>query len=359
MIALNTKYEILTPKGWSDFSGIITHDASTIIVINDGKLNCTEEHRLETTNGFIRADDLQIGDVILGEDSCEVYKIDIIYEPCEVYDALNVTKDNKYYTNGLVSHNCLEFLGSGNTLLSGDSLLGLTTSNPVLIDNHGIKYYERPQAGHEYIGTVDVSKGRGRDYSTVTIIDVTEKPFRQVATFRNNIISPLIFPNVVAKMGMAYNEAMIVVENNDAGQVVVNALHYDIEYPNVYSESVVKRGGLGVTMTKKIKRIGCSNLKDLIENKKLLVCDFDTVAELTTFEEKGNSYEASNGNHDDMVMNLVMFSWFVNQTFFTDMTDVDLREMLYKEKMREIEASVPFFGAIDDGVNDYDDPYQW
>ena len=102
-------------------------------------------------------------------------------------------------------------------------------------------------------------------------------------------------------------------------------------------------------MTKRVKRIGCSNLKDLVELEKLSICDEHTILELSTFESKGSSYEAKGGNHDDMVMNLVMFAWFVSSEAFGDISTVDLKEMLFKEKMEQIENDVPPFGIISDG----------
>jgi hypothetical protein len=199
--------------------------------------------------------------------------------------------------------------------------------------------------------TVDVSKGRGQDYSTFNVLDITTGLFEQVATFRDNMISPMIFPDVIVKVAKQYNEALVIIENNDVGQVVCNDVYYEYEYENTFVESSVKRGGVGVTMTKRVKRIGCSNLKDLIELGKLKVVDGETIQELSTFEIKGSSYEATQGNHDDLVMNLVMFAWFVSSEAFGDISTIDLKEMLFSEKMKQIEEDVPPFGEIDDGVS--------
>ena len=240
------------------------------------------------------------------------------------------------------------FLGTANTLIASNSLLALKPEHPLKIERN-VNYYQGPKEDHTYIMTVDVSKGRGQDYSTFTVVDITTGMFEQVATFRDNMISPMIFPDIIVKVAKMYNEALVIIENNDVGQVVCNDVYYEYEYENTFVESTVKRGGVGVTMTKRVKRIGCSNLKDLVELGKIQIPDADTISELSTFEIKGSSYEATQGNHDDLVMNLVMFAWFVSSEAFGDISTVDLKEMLFAEKMKQIEEDVPLFGEIDDG----------
>ena len=239
------------------------------------------------------------------------------------------------------------FHGRGNTLVSSNAILGLKGATP-LEERNGVKYYKKPERNHRYIMTVDVSKGRGQDYSTFCIFDVTDDKFEQVVTFRDNMISPLIFPDVIVKVAKLYNDALIVIENNDAGQLVCNAVYYEYEYENTFVESTVKAGGVGVTMTKRVKRIGCSNLKDLVEMNKIKLVDYETITELSTFEVKGASYEASDGNHDDLVMNLVLFSWFISSDAFGNIADVDLKALLYEDRIRELEDDLLPFGFIDD-----------
>ena len=198
---------------------------------------------------------------------------------------------------------------------------------------------------------VDVAKGRGKDYSTFNIIDISSRPFQQVAVFRDNMISPLLFPDVIYKYAKTYNEAYVVIESNDAGQVVCNGLYYELEYENIFVESAVKANSIGATMTRKVKRIGTSTLKDLIEQDQLVVHDTNTILELSTFVAKGSSYEASNGNHDDLVMNLVLFGWFTTTSMFVEQTDIDVKKMMYHEQMRMIEDDIPPFGEIDNGLD--------
>lgn len=242
------------------------------------------------------------------------------------------------------------FFGTGNTLISADALMNMKAEPPVSVGD--VNVYAEPKENHDYIMTVDVAKGRGQDYSTFNIIDITTRPFKQVACYRNNLISPILFPDVIYKWAKRYNEAYVIVESNDQGSVVANGLYYDIEYENTHVESMVKAGAIGMTMNRKVKRIGCSNLKDLIEEKRLEIVDMNTISECSTFEARGNSFEASDGNHDDLVMNLVMFAWYVGSEAFINQTDVNLKQLLYEEKMKQVEDEIVPVGIIDDGISD-------
>lgn len=241
------------------------------------------------------------------------------------------------------------FFGTGNTLISADALMNMKAEPPVSIGD--VNIYAEPKANHDYIMTVDVAKGRGQDYSTFSIIDISTNPFKQVVTYRNNLISPILFPDVINKWATKYNEAYVIVESNDQGSVVANGLYYDIEYENMHVESMIKAGAIGMTMNRKVKRIGCSNLKDLIEEKRLALVDLDTITECSTFEARGNSFEASDGNHDDLVMTLVMFAWYVGTDTFANQTDISVKQMLYEQRVKEIEEDITPVGIIDDGTN--------
>jgi len=251
------------------------------------------------------------------------------------------------------------FFGTGDTLIEGNTLLDLRARQPInLLEGGDLKVYEKPVKDHEYIMTVDVSKGRGQDYSTFTVIDVSQRPFKQVAVYRNNNISPLLYPNIIYKYANLYNEALCIVENNDAGILVAVGLYQDLEYENMFLESAIKSDAIGVTMTRKVKRIGCSSIKDIIENNKLQVVDEDTILEISTFVAKGVSYEASDGNHDDLMMNLVMFGYFVSTQSFGDNFDMNIKNLLFEERMAQIEEDLPPFGIIDDGRDVVEAPSQ-
>jgi hypothetical protein len=240
------------------------------------------------------------------------------------------------------------FHGTGNTLISGDILLNLKAAAPIYTQNN-VKVYNRPKEGHSYLMFVDVAKGRGMDYSTFNILDVTSRPFKQVAVYRDNTISPLLFPDIIYKYAKTYNEAYVIIESNDQGSLVCNGLYYDLEYENVFVESMVKANSIGVTMNKRVKRIGCSTIKDLVETHKIDIVDADTIIEMSTFVAKGTSYEASDGNHDDLMMNLVMFGWYSTTPFFAETTDIDIKNMMYAEQVRHMEDELVPFGIVDDG----------
>jgi len=241
----------------------------------------------------------------------------------------------------------IEFIGSSNTLIDSNALLGLTARDPKYRKGD-VKIFEPAIPEHNYVILCDVGKGRGQDSSTITVIDTSTDPFQQVCTYKNNMVSPLVFPSIIDKVGRMYNEGLLLVENNDAGMVVCNQLYYELEYENMFVTSAVKSNGIGVTMTKKVKREGCSNLKDLIELGKLQIHDADTIVELSTFESRGSSYEAAQGAHDDLVMNLVLFGWYVDTPMFNEVEGVDLKDLLFKEKLESIERDLPFAGMFGD-----------
>ena len=242
------------------------------------------------------------------------------------------------------------FFGTGDTLIEGKTLLGLRAKPPIhTYDSYCTRIYETPVKDHFYVMTVDVSKGVGGDYSTFNIIDTSTRPFKQVATYRNNRVSPILLPNIIFKYAKAYNNAYVIVENNDQGGVVCNGLYYDLEYEELHVESTIKSNGLGIMMNKKVKRLGCSAIKDILETDKLDIVDEQTIMEMSTFVAKGQSYEASDGNHDDLMMTLVMFGYFANSQHFGNITDINLKQVLFEKKAREIDDDLPPFGFHDDG----------
>ena len=282
-------------------------------------------------------------------------------------------RDNKWKTETIANTSQLQFdqefgntfFGTGDTLINAETLLSLR-AKPYkrLLENGLLKIYKEPEKDHDYIMTVDVSKGRGQDYSTFNILDISTRPFEQVAVYRNNTISPILFPNVIYKYAKVYNEAYVVVEANDQGSVVCNGLYHDLEYENMHVESAIKANALGIEINRKTKRLGCSAIKDILENNKLSIVDEQTIFEISTFEARGQSYEATDGNHDDLMMNLVLFGYFVSTQYFANMTDINLKEMIFKQRMQEIEDNVVPFGIIDDGrqyseqIENTEDPWK-
>jgi len=243
------------------------------------------------------------------------------------------------------------FFGTGDTLINAKTLMSFRAMPPKkIVEGNSVYIYGEPEIDHQYVMTVDVSKGRGQDYSTFNVIDISTRPFKQVAVYRNNNISPLLFPNVIYKYAKVYNDAWVVVESNDQGGIVCNGLYHELEYENLFIESTVKANRLGIEMNRKVKRLGCSGIKDILEEQKLDIVDENTILECSTFVAKGQSYEASDGNHDDLMMNLVMFGYFATGNYFQELTDVNLKDMMFKQRMQEIENDVLPFGFIDDGM---------
>jgi len=257
-----------------------------------------------------------------------------------------------------------EFLGSVNTLISATKLKTLVYEEPIT-RSAGLDIYEQPKPDHNYIITVDVARGLGNDYSAFIVFDITEFPYRTVAKYRNNEIKPMLFPNIIHDVAKGYNEAYLLIEVNDIGDQVASILQYDLEYENVLMCSMRGRNGqivgsgfsgkksqLGVRTTAAVKKLGCSNLKTLVEDDKIVTQDYDIISELTTFSQKANSFEAEEGCNDDLAMCLVIFAWLVAQDYFREMTDNDVRKRIYEEQKNQIEQDMAPFGFIQTGLEE-------
>ena len=256
-----------------------------------------------------------------------------------------------------------EFLGSVDTLIAPSKLKSLVYDAP-LTQNAGLDVFEQTKENHDYITTVDVARGVGNDYSAFVVVDITEFPHRIVAKYRDNQIKPMLFPNIIWEVAKNYNNAFILCEVNDIGDQVASILHYDLEYENLLMASMRGRAGqivgqgfsgkktqLGVKMSKTVKKVGALNLKTMIESDKLLFKDYDILSELTTFISKSNSFEAEEGCNDDLAMCLVIYAWLVNQDYFKELTDQDVRKRLYEEQKNQIEQDMSPFGFIEDGLD--------
>ena len=252
------------------------------------------------------------------------------------------------------------FLGSSNTLISAEKLMAMPFKNPVY-QHEGLDVYQEPITNHTYVIVCDVSRGVGLDYSAFSVFDVSKQPYRQVGKYKKNDISPMLYPNVIFTTAQKYNEAFVLVEVNDIGQQVADILYHDMEYENMMMITMHGRNGqqigggfsknvsMGIRTTKQVKRIGCATLKDLIERDNLIIEDFDTISELTSFIARSASWEADEGCHDDLVMTMVLFSWLVQQRYFKELTDQDIRQKMFAEQMKLIEEELVPFGFIEDG----------
>ena len=269
---------------------------------------------------------------------------------------------------------CVEFMGSSGTLISGWKLKELVHQIP-LHKSNGLSQYKMPEKNHNYVMICDVSRGKGLDYSAFHVVDVTKMPYEQAACFRSNIITPLDYAEFIYKIALMYNRCPVLVEINDIGEQVGASLHHDYEYENVLFTENAGRAGKrvaggfsslkdsGIRTTKPVKSIGCSILKLLVEQNQLVINDFETISELATFSRKNSSYEAENGKHDDLVMGLVLFAWFSEQSYFKEYADINTLATLREKSDEDIMNELLPFGFVNSGeefeetVNDL--PSEW
>ena len=268
-----------------------------------------------------------------------------------------------------------KFLGSSLTLIDSSTIEYMSTC-PTVYSKDGLDLYEYPikaerddeeklvRKPHSYVIVADTAKGVGGDYSAFVIVDITEVPYKLVGKYRDNKIAPMLYPTVIHKVARDFNDAYVLIETNSSEQVA-HILHNELEYGNLVfvnrstKTGQVVSGGfgggktqLGVNTDKRVKRIGCFTFKSLLEEKKLLVFDPDVISEISTFIQVRDSYQADEGYHDDLVMPLVLFSWLTTNPYFREMSDVNIREAMYQERIKQIEEDVVPFGFIMNGTEE-------
>jgi hypothetical protein len=267
-------------------------------------------------------------------------------------------------------YNC-EFLGSSGTLIAGWKLKELVSQTPIT-QKDGLTQYFAPEKDHIYMMVCDVSRGKGLDYSAFQLIDVTKMPYQQAAVFRNNAVTPIDYADFIHRVAKAYNNAAVLVEINDIGEQVSHSLHYDFSYENVlFTESAGRAGkrittgfgnpksvDKGIRTTTTVKAVGCSIIKLLIEGNQLVINDYHTINELSTFSKKGKSYEAEPGKHDDLVMGLVLFAWLSDQQYFKDYTNINTLASLREKTEEDMEQDMSPFGFVDNGREDFEPEYE-
>ncbi|NDB82728.1 MAG: terminase [Alphaproteobacteria bacterium] len=251
-----------------------------------------------------------------------------------------------------------EFLGSSNTLINATTLKQLSSKRPIF-SKDGLDLYEEPSKNKTYMLVADVSRGVGGDYSAFSIIDVSQAPYTMVGKYRNNTISPILYSTVVYNAAKTYNNAYVLVEVNDVGQQVADIIRSEHEYENLLYVGSGKKGQFlsggftsampGVKTSTLVKRIGCASLKALMESKKLLIHDADTISEFSTFVEVRNTFKADEGYHDDLVMTLVLFAWAAVDPFFRDLTNTNIRQAMYEQQIQQMEEELTPFGFITGG----------
>jgi len=366
MFKENNRFLIKTPTGFNHFKGIkIKHvDKMYTIHFVDGTfIKCSAKHVFLTDVGFLKTKDISLQNTISGK---KIKSIESESGLFEVYDPVDVTEHSTYISNGVISHNTM-FLGSSNTLVSSQKLQQLSYKEPIA-DHDKVKIYKTPVKGdgekikdHLYAIWVDVSEGKNLDCHAFSVIDISTMPYEQVATYKSSSISPLLLPTIIHNVARMYNDAYVLVEINNTPQVA-DILHHDLEYENIWkvftgnkkpqqlSAGFARGIQLGLKMSPQVKRIGCSNLKTLLETDKLIINDFDTISELTTFVQNKTSFSAESDANDDMVMGLVMFAWATTQKYFREIVNHDIRKQIQLENMNQLDEEVLPAPIIEDGL---------
>lgn len=375
--------KILTPNGLEPFFGVNKITKSSYIHLkfsNERELKCSEDHPLMTIEGIIRAKDIdKFTEIESIDGGCFVISKRLIRRRIELFDIVNSGKDNIYYSNGIVSHNC-EFHGSTNTLIDGAKLQIMLAKEPLELDDNdafGMEIFEKPikeyyddetqkmvDKDHIYVLCADVSEGKNLDYTTFSVFDCSTIPYRQVAIYRNNRISPMLFPDVLRLCAEYYNNAHVLIEINNNPQVA-DILYQDLEYENVFKvysgnkqaqilSELGKATQNGLNMSPLVKRTGCSALKTIVETNKLEINSAETIYELSRFIASNNSFSAEEGAHDDLAMTLVMFAWVTTQKLFIELSSTDIRKRLQIEHnyAKEEDEEMPPMPQFADSLKD-------
>ena len=366
MFVQNKFYDILTPDGFRNFRGLHFIKRETVRIYSNGvcALEGSALHRVLSSTGYVTLDDIKVGDVLVGRsgtfvvDRKENGSSQLLFDPIDVEHP-----DQAFYTNEVISHNC-SFQGSANTLIPGHKLASMSYMTPLEIRGD-LKIYAKPVRAddtgpaHIYVAMVDVSQGQEQDYSVINVFDVSISPFRQVAVYRKNDITPQLFAPIVRDIAAYYCNAYTLVEVNDVGILVADTLHAELEYEHIlFVRMHPKRGQMlaggfhvksrmGLRQTQATKRIGCASLRAMIEKDQLLIYDYDTLRELTTFVAHGHNYQAEAGAHDDCVMTLVLLGWLTSQTGFENYVGLSMRKLLINQ-YEPVTLDEPFVGYLND-----------
>ena len=269
-------------------------------------------------------------------------------------DANPKFKEDTIRNIGLVKWNQefgARFLGSSKTLIDPDLLeeLGRETIDPKELKMGDLLHvYERPQEGELYMLGVDSSKGVGGDYSTVQVLKIKDEyDIEQVAIYRNNIIEPHDFAQVVMSISNYYNECYVMIENNDVGGQVADAMFYEYEFDRILN---CDKKGIGIRSTKKSKLEANMLLKRYMENDFLKIIDKQTVYELTCYEEiSPDVFQSGRTDHDDCVTSLLWALYFIMTPFYEGrdgkIKEIDGKYLIEDEDEGPIN---PFLGDVDD-----------
>lgn len=362
----NKSFLIETPSGFLSFDGIqkLKRDQYVALDFSDGsRIRCSTNHRFETRNGLRQASELRRGSALKARNGFKtVLKKQTISESISLFDPVNVTGGHLFYSQDVISHNC-DFVGSTQTLIHPDTLRMLSSKAPET--NVPINIYEQPQENHQYVIISDCAEGVGLDYSSMQVLDVTEKRYVQAAAFHDNTIKPHEFALLLKEVAELFNDAMVFIEDASTGPLVAEAL-YASEYKNIISLEKLKgkeqfkvclgrsaKGRFGGKTTLPTKLIGCTELKRMIENGNLALNDSDTIEELESFSRQGAVYAAEEGNNDDLVTALMLFGWLHTIKGFRLMMDSSLFTEETAKKKGEVYQIINFLEKMN-GVEQFE-----
>lgn len=304
MFKPNTKYEILTNSGFEKFFGITVKEDSTLkITLKSGSnLECSENHKVKTNTGFVKACELVYGNLLDTKNGFdEVISVEKNSKVVKLYDPINVGKDHTYYSNGIVSHNCA-FEGTGDTYIDGEILVQLKSncSNDYDIKyNNRMRVWKEPQRHHDYVLAADPSIGRERDFSAFHIIDVYNG--EQVAEFYSNRTPINEFAEIIAKEARIYNTAYVLTERNTIGANLIYFLKETFEYENLVMD---ENREIGIQVTQKNREQLLANMEDAIRSLRVKINSERLVNELLTFiiDPETGKIEADANCHDDLIL---------------------------------------------------------
>lgn len=350
----NNRFQILTPSGWCNFEGLqkTVHTSCIDVKTNtDTNFRCSLEHLVQLQSGeFVPAKQLSVG-LFLFPNS-KITSLTHIEDSIDLYDPINVDNDeHSYFADSHIHHNC-SFEGSSYTLIDGIKLASIPIIRPIY-DKDGLEIFEEPDKDRSYVITVDVSRGQHMDYSAFSITDITQMPYKIVATYKNNQITTLEYPHLLFNMARQYNNAFLLIEINDLGEEVSNIIWYEYEYENVYfthkSELIQSRGYPGIRTTSKVKGLGCSVLKELIEKDQLIINSHKIIEELGLFVVHRKSYASQDPSvNDDLCTTLWLLAWLTKQDIFQQINNNNLRHILTEKKQQFINDCMTPFGFYQD-----------
>lgn len=357
---------ISTPNGLNHFYSMVKDSKKRKVIENVQESEIEEIKKKETVLDVVK-NKYGTFDVQIDKPSNDMELITVDWRKVPRYDRKGNLIDPETFKQQVIDRDGLqfflqayacEFLGSSHTLISGDVLKEIESVKPkdrifVQGTEEFVKIYEEPLENHKYILSVDPAKD-GRDYFALHMIDVTKFPFKQVASGRLQI-DYLLMPNFLYDFANSYNTAFTIIENNEgAGQSIADTLKRDFEYENLYYDRTGNKfkNYPGFRTTTKSRAQLLETLKLLIENKKLEICDSDTILELQRFILVKKKFQAEEGFHDDLVMSLaIAFCLFNDIQNFEDFKEVT--KSIYSESDTDF-ADYITIGNFDDGVSGFE-----